>query len=70
MSNPLATNYVINILEYGTHWNFFFTLAFVLTGGYVVQSVITTRKYLLVAAMVILVYYQGLLSFGISEYVF
>ena len=59
----------MNVLEYGTHWNFFFTLTFVFAGGYVIQSIISSRKYLALVAFVIILYYQGLLSFGISEYV-
>lgn len=63
----LGSGYVVNQLEYGTHWNFFFTLALVLAGGYVIVFFASSRFILLGAAVGIATYYQGMLSMGLSE---
>ena len=65
----LGSGYVVNQLEYGTHWNFFFTLALVLAGGYVIVFFASSRFILLGIAVGIMIYYQGMLSMGLSEYV-
>lgn len=62
-----GSGYVVNELEYGKHWNFFFTLAVAQAGGYVVSFFASARVSAIVGC-VVAGYYQLLLSLGLGEW--
>lgn len=65
--NDAGSDYVVNELEYGKHWNFFFSLAVAQAGGYVV-SFFASARVSAVVGCVIAAYYQLLLSMGLGEW--
>ena len=68
--SPLDSGYVINVVEYGRDWNFFFTLFFVFFAGFVLVNFVKSSSGLALVAVGILAYYQFLLWFGLAEYAF
>lgn len=66
--SDLDTNYVVNPLEYGRDWNFFFTLFITFSFGFTALHLTRSYVALLLIGVGIAIYYQLFLSFGLSEY--
>jgi len=61
-----STNYHEHISEYGIHWNFFFTLAFV----YMILPFLLALKWdILLGTILLLVYQYSLSKLGLSDYI-
>eukprot|EP00088_Acartia_fossae_P059827 TRINITY_DN7151_c0_g2_i10.p1 TRINITY_DN7151_c0_g2~~TRINITY_DN7151_c0_g2_i10.p1 ORF type:complete len:488 (-),score=77.63 TRINITY_DN7151_c0_g2_i10:639-2102(-) len=63
------SGYHSNITEYGMHWNFFFTLFFVKVFGSVLIPRISDGRRLWIASVMLAVMYEGVLSFGVVDYI-
>ncbi|KAK3577507.1 hypothetical protein CHS0354_026462 [Potamilus streckersoni] len=63
-----GVDYHEHVAEYGTHWNFFFTLAVVKVLSTVIFSCLHERLWTVVGALV-LIAYQYSLSSGLAEYI-
>ncbi|PRP89392.1 hypothetical protein PROFUN_01255 [Planoprotostelium fungivorum] len=60
-----SADYQEHVSEYGVHWNFFFTLAFVS----ILLSVLSVpTRHNIIVAIIIMITYQAALSLGLSEY--
>jgi len=69
LSMVTLTGYHNNITEYGVHWNFFFTLFFVKVFGSILIPRISDGRRLWIASVVLAVLYEGVLSFGVVDYI-
>ena len=65
--SPLDSGYVVNVVEYGRDWNFFFTLFFVLFAGFVLVNFVRSWTGQALVGTGVLAYYQFLLWFGLAE---
>ena len=65
--SPLDSGYVVNVVEYGRDWNFFFTLFFVLFAGFVLVNFVRSWTGQALVGAGVLAYYQFLLWFGLAE---
>jgi len=62
------SGYHSNITEYGLHWNFFFSLFFVKVLGSLFVPLLPDGKALWIGAVSIAVLYEGLLCFGLVDW--
>lgn len=63
-------DYQQHISEYGVHWNFFITLAFIKIFGTIIVSFLTTSLDLLkYAAITIMIFHEMTLQLGLANYV-
>ncbi|KAK8820905.1 hypothetical protein WA556_005219, partial [Blastocystis sp. ATCC 50177/Nand II] len=62
------SGYVVNVVEYGRDWNFFFTLFFVLFAGFVLVNFVRSWTGQALVGAGVLAYYQFLLWFGLAEF--
>ena len=71
LASVTVTGYHSHVTEYGTHWNFFFSLAAVrlLSSGLLAAVGPASTKTLWVASMAVAVIYEGFLTFGLADWV-